>query len=543
LSIFHEIVWTLPFFLYAETHYRFKYFLSFLRKAEPELIADAPHRIDPGSTIPLLVIAKDADKFPVSLSNVKVIMRQSGETIRETHLVVEAIPLHEHLCWKVFELPRDGISGWIELDVFLTLKTLGSERTYQADNHRTSSHAPLKIFLSDEPLPRLPGLYFGDAHTHSDRTEDQVEFGSPINPSAILAKAMGLSFFCVADHSYDLDDAVGDYSKNDPELPKWKSLLAEIGKHNSEKSNFVVIQGEEISCRNIHDENVHFLLLGDEHFFHGSGDGAERWFQTRCENSITDVLDQKHQSALGFAAHPMEAVSVLQRWLLGRGSWTIKDLTDKRLTGIQFANGTKTKGFILGYNAWIRSLLAGSHLYCLAGNDAHGNFNRFRQIGVPFLTIREADTQLFGKMRTGVYLDGAPDYSPILQTLALGRFVITDGPVVNLKVSGDQNPTTSIGKRIVAAEIEITLDASSTSEFGELCEIKILLGVIGERSERVFFFERATGVFTFRRSFSVRMEEPFYIRAEAYSSNQNMSDKRQHFCFTNPIWCSPEPRP
>ena len=38
--------------LYAETHYRFKYFFSFLKKNEPEILADIPHRLEPNAALP-----------------------------------------------------------------------------------------------------------------------------------------------------------------------------------------------------------------------------------------------------------------------------------------------------------------------------------------------------------------------------------------------------------------------------------------------------------------------------------------------------------
>jgi len=52
-------------FLYAETHYRFKYFFSYLKKKEPEIIADMPFRLQAGKLLPILIVIKDADKYPV----------------------------------------------------------------------------------------------------------------------------------------------------------------------------------------------------------------------------------------------------------------------------------------------------------------------------------------------------------------------------------------------------------------------------------------------------------------------------------------------
>jgi len=543
LNHFQDLVWILPFLLYAETHYRFKFFFSFLRKSEPEVIADAPHRIEPGTDIPLLILSKDADKFPSILSSVKVSYLQSGNVVRQIELIDTAVKLNERMWWRVYTLSREGINGWLELDVQLTIVTSGKTKTYHSDNHRTSTHAPLRAYLSDEPLPRFSGLNFGDAHTHSDRTDDQVEFGVPPGAAVELSKFIGLSFFCIADHSYDLDDSVDDYTTNDPAFPKWKSLLGEIERINAAHSDFAVLSGEEVSCRNLSGRNVHCLLFGDERFFPGSGDGAEDWLRTGSEHSILDILSQKHERALAFAAHPMDRVSILQRLLLNRGSWSTNDLSDSRLAGIQFANGITNYGYTNGYKAWIQRLLKGQRIYCLAGNDAHGNFNRFRQIGIPFFSIRESGSQLFGKMRTAVFLRSKFGQSAILHSLSEGRFIVTDGPVANIVIKGGETSDTSIGGRLVGSDFEVLITSASSREFGQIKRVSVFVGVIGEPAERLFVSECVSGIFSYLKTFSLRVTEPMYMRAEVYSSAENASDKTQHFCFTNPVWLMPLAHP
>ncbi len=528
----------LPFLLYAETHYRFKYFFSYLRKREPEVIADAPHRIEPGVTIPLLLIVKDAHKFPATLGPVTITISQHGNIAQELEPITEPLLLNEPLWWKVLELPRQGLSGWLDIAVRMTVTVNNRTTMYISDNYRTSSHAPLRVFLSEEPLPREEGLFLGDAHTHSDRTSDQVEFGVPIKAARQLSHSLGLTFFCVADHSYDLDDTLDDYTRNDPALPKWLSLLDEIKLCNSEEKDFVVVQGEEVSCRNSDGRNVHMLLFGDERFFHGTGDSAERWLRTRCEYSIDDVLNQKHERSVAFAAHPKEPVSLLQRMLLGRGSWTNNDIRDQRLCGIQFANGMKELGFEEGYQFWVRALLAGHRLYCIAGNDAHGNFNRFRQIGVPFLKVRETDNQLFGRMRTGVFVEGPLHQNAILDSLAKGRSIATDGPVANIVVEGKHTPT-SLGSKLHGSDFELSLTARSSKEFGNIEEIRLILGIIGEDSERTFLNERPPNQFTYLCSSSIHISSPSYIRAEIQTSHLTSYDQSTHFCLTNPVWLTP----
>ena len=531
-----ELFWTLPFFAYAEMHYRFRFFFSYLRKAEPEILADAPHRIEPGEHIPVLLLAKDADQFPARLTSVRVEIRQADHVRDVRELLDVPIVLNAPLWWNVFRIQRTHIEGWVELHVFMTIESGGKVRVYRSDNYRTSSHAPLRVFLSPEPLPRMKQLYFGDAHTHSDKTSDQVEFGVPVAASTPLAKAMGLGFFCVADHSYDLDDSLTDYSVNDPDVPKWKMLTEEIARVNRAERHFAVIQGEEVSCRNSKEKNVHFLLFGNKKYFYGSGDGAERWLQTRCENSIRDVLTQKDEPAVAFAAHPLEHVPFLQRMLLSRGPWSSDDFLHQQLKGIQFANGMKGEGFTDGYAAWIHMLLKGHRLSCLAGNDAHGNFNRFRQIGIPFFSIHERNEQLFGKMRTGVYLNGPVSSKSILRSLAEGAFIISDGPVVNLVASSDRKSPTSIGKSFRTAGRELKISARSTNEFGPLSKVIVFQGIVGEDKERLILCESLSGTFNYDKSIPVPSSGRSYMRVEAHTSPANQSDGQSHFCFTNPVW-------
>ena len=62
--IFEQIIFSLPvIFLYAELHFRFKWFISMYFIKEPEIITDVPYRIDPNKKIPILILIKDAKKY------------------------------------------------------------------------------------------------------------------------------------------------------------------------------------------------------------------------------------------------------------------------------------------------------------------------------------------------------------------------------------------------------------------------------------------------------------------------------------------------
>ena len=77
MSILEHVYLILPFLAYAETHYSFKGIYSRLKKKEPEVVADAPHRVEPGKSIPLLILIKDAHYYPAKLNNVRVELIQN----------------------------------------------------------------------------------------------------------------------------------------------------------------------------------------------------------------------------------------------------------------------------------------------------------------------------------------------------------------------------------------------------------------------------------------------------------------------------------
>jgi hypothetical protein len=360
-------IWHLfPIFLYAETHYRFRFFLSLLRKREPEIIADAPHRLNSNSSLPILILVKDAHLFPVKLDEITVVIRSKGSIVCIRKLLNSSIEINDKLWWRVFEISIKDVTGAIECDVIFEVNINNHKRLYHNDNHRTSSHRPLNVFISSDPLPKFEGLYFGECHSHSNYTDDQVEFGSPLGASVHLCRSIGLSFFCVTDHSYDLDDAIDNYLTNDPNLPKWHQLQNEVNGLNSLVTDFKIIRGEEVTCRNSSDQNVHLLLLGNKMFFAGSGDGAEQWLKTQSEYSCSEVLKEKELSTLAYAAHPCEPVPFLQRLLLHRGKWPERDIINPNLSGIQFANGQLSGGFKEGYCLWIKALLQGKRIFALS---------------------------------------------------------------------------------------------------------------------------------------------------------------------------------
>jgi hypothetical protein len=511
--------------LYAETHYRFKYFFSRLRKPEPEIIADCPARIKKGHVLPVLLIVKDARQYPVLLHEIAV---YAGN-----QLLFQQKPdrrIESGYAEIIFELPTDTLkTGSLSLNIGITYRCRGKIKICWNDNHRGSSHAPLPVYISDEDLPRLDNCLYGETHAHTIYTSDQVEFGASLNATARLSSALGLDFFCATDHSYDLDDQADNYLQNDPGLARWQQFWSEVENFNKQNT-FQIIPGEEVTVRNSQQQNVHCLVYNSPHFFYGSGDSAEKWLRTRSEMSIPELLANLPENALALAAHPAEKPPFLQRLLIRRGYWRELDCAQQNLHGLQFINNSGATIDDQGKQLWLSQLLRGYRQLGLAGNDAHGNFARFRQIGFPFLTMREDYLHLFGHWRCGVYLpDGNRSMTAILRVIRAGACFMTDGPALLFQAC-TQNSWQHSGSRLKNIT-RLKLAARSTPEFSALKNIKIMSADEGDPVERVIIsLDLEPESYDYETEIAFLPEKRNgYIRAE-------LTTHTGRTALSNPIW-------
>ena len=526
----------LPIFLYAETHYKFKGIYSRLFQKEPEIIADAPHRVEPGQAIPILLLIKDAHRFPVEIQSLLIEIKQADQLISKHSIPLNLLIDNSRFWHRIFYLEKPpDLFGSVNIDVQIILKINGKIKKYHNDNYRISSHQPLKVFLAKDPLPRFDNWYFGDFHYHSNYTEDQVEFGAPLEATVEMARAIGLNFFAVTDHSYDLDDHEDSWVQNDHSIPKWHRMWQEAENLNRKHTNFVILPGEEISAGNHQNRNVHLLVLNNRAFFPGQGDSAEKWLRTKPDLSITEVLNQIETDALAIAGHPEIPTPFLQWLLIRRGKWQWQDFQHQRLNAFQIWNGEYDRSFQFGSGTWVKLLLAGKKLAILAGNDAHGNFNRFRQIGFPFFTFRENYSQLFGNMRTAVKIAGNFSAQEIIQAVKKNRVLVSNGPVLDIRIQNEINRSGTIGDEIEGRNFKIQVTAKSTEEFGRFDSVQLLFGNLVAKQE--FSLQKIT---TFPRPYDFSLEQPLpqlsetgYLRVEL---SAKQADGRVSRCLSNPVW-------
>jgi hypothetical protein len=527
----------LPIMAYAEIHYRLPFMPSLLFKKEPEIIFDLPLRGKFSSAIPLFLFIKDSHLYPVHLDDaeiqikfhksntVKIFRNSLKESIKST--------FNYQIIWIKPEYFEQ--QGEYQITVKLFYRDYqNNARTLLQDNYRGIPHPPFQIQISNNILPHFDHWYWGDLHTHSSYTNDQVEFGAPISALVQAAKSAGLNFLAVTDHSYDLDDHLDNFLQNDVDLKNWHRFQQDVTAIQKEQDKFIIIPGEEVSVGNAKNSNIHCLILNDSQFFHGHGDSGERIFKNNPTLTLNQLLQQKSASALAIAAHPKEKPPFSQRIILRRDTWQEKDLSISNLDAMQILNDSPDNAFYQGLEIWKNMLLSGKRIGIVAGNDSHGNFNCYRQIDIPFLKMKFSRKHLLGNAKTAVL---AEKYGPneLIQNIRKHRCVISTGPLAIIQITGKRQA--NIGDTIQNDNNnQVRIYAKSQSEYGFWSEITLYLGQFETKSEIKRQIPIPTNKLEIEDQLNIPNRGVDYIRLETYT--QRMGN--QFLCFTNPIWLTEE---
>jgi hypothetical protein len=159
----------------------------------------------------------------------------------------------------------------------------------------------------------------------------------------------------------------------------------------------------------------------------------------------------------------------------------------------------------------------------LAGSDAHGDFNRYRAVGAPFLQICEGAERYMGSARTGVYGKRA-GVKDIIDGIRDGATFVTNGPFV--MICDDRNPEISlISSKPLIDTASLCARAISTAEFGPLDVIKVVMGRKGMRglADEKVIVRQTLSTDTYDAVIPIpagAVEENCYLRAEVYGKTQ-----------------------
>ncbi len=305
-----------------------------------------------------------------------------------------------------------------------------------------------------------------------------------------------------------------NYLVPDPGCMRWQVFQKELA--DRKKFATMLIPGEEISCLNDKKEVVHLCGLGMRDFLPGTLDGARKNRQKDPQLTLPEAINAIHeQNGIASAAHPGVRPGFLQRMFLFRGEWSGKDLYQD-IDAMQIMNNGFSPSWHRGKALWITMLRQGYKVPLLAGNDAHGDFNRYRAIAVPFLSIGENPGRYMGFGKTGVY--GRRDsISSIADGIKNGATFVTTGPFAALSLSVSPADSIITKQQLPADLAALYVHAISTPEFGAVRNITVYAGLRGNPAEKTIFSRNYTTI-EYQRCEKTELAslpaKPSYVRAE-----------------------------
>lgn len=523
----------LPWRTYAEMHFRLFPGGSSLYRDFPEIIFDIPFRLNHDSTLPLYILIKDADRFPARLRSLHL-KTPSGESILKMDI---KRTFQEKWYWERLEMPNPFPHPMtFTFFVHFQLERYGKIHEFINDTYKHSPKLPFRISLASGLYPGSGKVWWGELHCHSNFTEDQIEFGSPVAMLQAAARDLQLNFVMITDHSYDLNQDLIKFFRQKHNPEKFRRFMDHFA---SSDPSPVMIPGIEVSVGGYRKKNLHLLIWNPSRHYDGYGDSGRRIFKHSPTLMLTEVLAGMDTKAVAVAAHPLKPVKKLHQILLNRGTWMEKDLIAERIAGFQILNGIVDDGFRRGLETWVSFLLKGMKKYIYAGSDSHGNLNLYRQIQMPFRSMEYNYTHQFGRMRTGIYRRSegeTPDKFRFLTSLKKGCCFISSGPYLSFSIDHQHSlflPGDSIPVSMLVNG-QMKIEAESTEEFGSLENLILIGGFTGKAQEkrlREFFPSGQAYQFEeimFWKDLGIE-SPPAYIRVECRTSEGELA-------FTNPIW-------
>jgi hypothetical protein len=525
----------LPIALYAETHFRFfGQAPSALFRREPEIVFDLPRRLVSGYDLPVTLLVNDILLYPIQIESIQITISRIGaakpvliELGRQQILDSEIDhPQKERMAAYALTIPRTELAGGTGGEIFVNAclryrrvskKGVPSQniRTVLNDNLVTSTKYSYRCVIADDDYPGADLCTFGDVHCHSQFSRSHVEFGPPLEMIDLIAAASGLRFAAITDHSYDLACAPDNFLRQDKNLRLWDMYRSSIKNY---RGTTVLIPAEEVSVLNSKGKAVHLCGLGIDEYIPGTLDGARKNIRGDRQLTISEAVEEiSRQGGVSFAAHPGSKAGFMQRIFLKRGTWSDRDICEN-LGGIQAVNSGFYDSWLRGKYLWVRALQRGLKTPLLAGSDAHGDFNRYRAIGVPFMQICESAERYMGFARTGIY--GKPaDVKGIIDGIKDAAAFVTNGPFVSI-CDSRQPEKSLIGKKPVGTDEtkNLCVRAACTKEFGALGVVRVMMGRRGTAEETIVVREVLP-----EDTFDVTIPIPSdalpktcYLRAEAY---------------------------
>jgi len=277
--------------------------ILFQNTVDTDVLSDAPWRLEPDRSIPITHIIKDTDEYSLYIRNIEIynddppLEDGAGDTLVYIHTLEQTF----------------SQDFWYDID-YLSPSLFSDGDTYSGlEIHakydiagELDVHKYFTVNVDSDPLPTLGNWYAGDTHYHSNYTDNNVEFGGPVEATVASGKAIGLDWVTITDHSFDLDPT------------KWSNLGTECTSYSD--GSFKCIRGEEISvylggnpsCLPIPPQYNHYLAYGISTYITG-GECADG---TGSDYSPSEVVSMVNSQigGFGYVAHPMASDPFRDQW-------------------------------------------------------------------------------------------------------------------------------------------------------------------------------------------------------------------------------------
>ena len=498
-----------------------------------------PRRVQKGNNLPLTLLIHDIHLFAIEVISVEVVLRfadGSSDTITISDLQPFGYNHPHHTLCHAYLFPLSlvnypqntliSVSPTLSYSILKRKKRVVKKCT--TDNLPGNSQAPLSFFYAQQPLPQSVTTAYIDMHCHSLHTRDHVEFGAPLEAIGATIAASGQTAAMVIDHSYDLSCNMENYLQREDTSPSnWRAQQATVTHYDQN-----LFRGEELSTRYSYapkDGVVHLGIIGNSSFIRGSGDGARFGYSPQNEPTLSEAITQVHKDGgVCYAAHPGETPPLLHQLLLRRGKWK-KAYFNQDIDGFQGINSGFNQSWYTAKKLWIELLLSGKQIALLGGNDAHGDFNRYRALSIPFVSLKEDFSRYLGATTTGFYhWNNQGGTAELIKAIKEKRTFVTTGPFVDIQDEG----YSVVGKDVLSS-LPLTIAAISTAEFGCFTAITLYIGgKDAETKQRLSFLEG-------EYSLQIPLKEELflnarYLRVEATTTIG--SAKKEGHVVTSPLY-------
>lgn len=213
-----------------------------------------------------------------------------------------------------FDLPAEVLIGYEDvIDIQVTIHY--GNLTFSDDV------LGMRIFRSEEEVPKLPNFYRGDTHLHCIYTQNDAETGLPLCATKEAAKLIGLDWITTTDHTSDFDNYGTTVAAN------WNRIQQETKQMNLDDQSMIYIPSQEVALKNHDSKLVHMLAYPNYSDvynmpFLGDGDGDV----TPTGVTVNSALNNLYLAGgFAFAAHPFATEDRLPTIPVNGYIWNLGD--------------------------------------------------------------------------------------------------------------------------------------------------------------------------------------------------------------------------